>query len=115
MILNQFHYMSLSISVINYGDIKQCFLTNAKDESITFTPTLMPVEKYGTHYLSTSLKPCFTAMLLILIACLAYIAVSCMFSKFYSLTINVILKLHSYLFDSILGILVEAMLENITF
>ncbi|KAJ1393798.1 Strictosidine synthase, conserved region [Sesbania bispinosa] len=35
MALNQLHYMSLSMSVINYDDIRQRFLTNAKDEDIS--------------------------------------------------------------------------------
>ncbi|KAG5021047.1 hypothetical protein AAZX31_06G288500 [Glycine max] len=35
MALNQLQYMSLSMSVINYDDIRQRFLTNAKDEDIS--------------------------------------------------------------------------------
>ncbi|KAK7263489.1 hypothetical protein RJT34_31080 [Clitoria ternatea] len=35
MALNQLHYMSLSMSVINYDDIRQRLLTNAKDEDIS--------------------------------------------------------------------------------
>ncbi|TKY67003.1 Replication factor C subunit 1 [Spatholobus suberectus] len=35
MALNQLQYMSLSMSVINYDDIRQRFLTNVKDEDIS--------------------------------------------------------------------------------
>ncbi|ESW04506.1 hypothetical protein PHAVU_011G100500 [Phaseolus vulgaris] len=35
MAVNQLQYMSLSMSVINYDDIRQRFLTNAKDEDIS--------------------------------------------------------------------------------
>lgn len=43
MALNQLQYMSLSMSVINYDDIKQRFLTSSKDEDISpFTA----VDKY---------------------------------------------------------------------
>ncbi|KAG4980033.1 hypothetical protein JHK84_033609 [Glycine max] len=35
MALNQLQYMSLSMSIINYDDIRQRFLTNAKDEDIS--------------------------------------------------------------------------------
>ncbi|XP_027344979.1 replication factor C subunit 1 isoform X3 [Abrus precatorius] len=35
MALNQLHYMSLSMSVIAYDDIRQRFLTNAKDEDVS--------------------------------------------------------------------------------
>ncbi|RDX91794.1 Replication factor C subunit 1, partial [Mucuna pruriens] len=35
MALNQLHFMSLSMSVINYDDIRKRFLTNAKDEDIS--------------------------------------------------------------------------------
>ncbi|WVZ03567.1 hypothetical protein V8G54_024373 [Vigna mungo] len=35
MAVNQLQYMSLSMSIINYDDIRQRFLTNAKDEDIS--------------------------------------------------------------------------------
>lgn len=44
MALNQLQYMSLSMSVINYNDIKQRLLSSSKDEDISpFTA----VDKYG--------------------------------------------------------------------
>jgi replication factor C subunit 1 len=46
MALNQLQYMGLSMSVINYDDIRQRLLTNAKDEDISpFTA----VDKYDIH------------------------------------------------------------------
>ena len=46
MALNQLQYMSLSMSIINYDDIRQRFLTNAKDEDISpFTA----VDKYNIY------------------------------------------------------------------
>ena len=43
MALNQLHYMSLSMSVIKYDDVRQRLLMNAKDEDISpFTA----VDKY---------------------------------------------------------------------
>ncbi|MCI16101.1 replication factor C subunit 1-like, partial [Trifolium medium] len=35
MALNQLQYMGLTMSVINYDDIRQRLLTNAKDEDIS--------------------------------------------------------------------------------
>lgn len=57
MALNQLHYMSLSMSVINYDDIRKRLLNNAKDEDISpFTA----VDKYDIHIiLGATLKPCF--------------------------------------------------------
>lgn len=44
MALNQLHYMSLSMSVINYDDIRQRLLSSSKDEDMSpFTA----VDKYG--------------------------------------------------------------------
>ena len=49
MALNQLHYMSLSMSVINYDDIRKRLLNNAKDEDISpFTA----VDKYDIHTIS---------------------------------------------------------------
>lgn len=53
MALNQLQYMGLSMSVINYDDIRQRLLTNAKDEDISpFTA----VDKYDIYHLSAALK-----------------------------------------------------------
>lgn len=47
MALNQLQYMSLSMSVIKYDDIRQRLLTSAKDEDISpFTA----VDKYDVNY-----------------------------------------------------------------
>jgi len=52
MAVNQLQYMSLSMSVINYDDIRQRFLTNAKDEDISpFTA----VDKYNIYFVSVLL------------------------------------------------------------
>lgn len=49
MAVNQLQYMSLSMSIINYDDIRQRFLTNAKDEDISpFTA----VDKYNIYFIS---------------------------------------------------------------
>lgn len=49
MALNQLQYMSLSMAVINYDDMKQRLVTSAKDEDISpFTA----VDKYEFHALS---------------------------------------------------------------
>lgn len=47
MAINQLQYMSLSMSVIKYDDIRQRLLTSAKDEDISpFTA----VDKYDINY-----------------------------------------------------------------
>lgn len=52
MALNQLHYMSLSMSVINYDDIRQRLLSSSKDEDISpFTA----VDKYDILCISTSI------------------------------------------------------------
>ena len=52
MAVNQLQYMSLSMSTINYDDIRQRFLTNAKDEDISpFTA----VDKYNIYFISVLL------------------------------------------------------------
>lgn len=74
MAINQLHYMSLSMSVINYDDIRQRFLTNSKDEDISpFTA----VDKYDVYYLSTALTMLCCHILSILIDCSVFTAVSC--------------------------------------
>lgn len=53
MALNQLQYMSLSMSVIKYDDIRQRLLSSAKDEDISpFTA----VDKYETNYSNLPLK-----------------------------------------------------------
>lgn len=46
MAVNQLQYMSLSMSVIKYDDVRQRLLSSAKDEDISpFTA----VDKYGSN------------------------------------------------------------------
>lgn len=77
MALNQLQYMSLSMSVINYDDIRQRFLTNAKDEDISpFTA----VDKYNIYIVNVlHFKLVIYVNSKFLIACLAYIVVSYIF------------------------------------
>ena len=57
MALNQLQYMSLSMSVIKYDDIRQRLLSSSKDEDISpFTA----VDKYG--FLHTTSPPCCFCM-----------------------------------------------------
>lgn len=77
MALNQLQYMSLSMSIINYDDIRQRFLTNAKDEDISpFTA----VDKYNIYIVNVlHFKLVIYVNSKFLIACLAYIVVSYIF------------------------------------
>lgn len=54
MALNQLQYLSLSMSVINYDDIRQRLLSSAKDEDISpFTA----VDKYEIYYPKFTIFP----------------------------------------------------------
>ena len=60
MALNQLQYMSLSMSVINYDDVRQRLQASAKDEDISpFTA----VDKYVLMVLFLSLQCCFRCLL----------------------------------------------------
>lgn len=70
MALNQLQYMGLSMSVINYDDIRQRLLTNAKDEDISpFTA----VDKYDIHIIEVlhlNMLYCHTLDSNFLLACI---------------------------------------------